>query len=70
MQKKFDFKQYQTYKYSWKLLVRFLIYGAVIYFLLYSIFLKEEKAPSQPVDDAIVNDFDIELVEPTQPQSE
>lgn len=72
MHKKFDFKQYQTYRYSWKLLIRFLVYGAVISFLLYNVFLKEiKKAPTQPVNDATtVNDFDVDLTDSTELQLE
>jgi len=59
----FDFKKHQNYRRSWKMLVRFIIYGVVISFLLYLIFLKE-KAPSENTNDAKNNYYEVDIIEP------
>lgn len=63
MGKKFNFKKYQNYNKSWKMLIRFLIYSVVIFFLMYMIF-SQKKAPTENTDDAIINEFEIETTEP------
>jgi RsiW-degrading membrane proteinase PrsW (M82 family) len=59
----FDFKKHQNYRKSWKMLVRFIIYGGVILFLLYLIFYNEKTSPDKS-DDATINQFDVEIIEP------
>ncbi|WP_417264764.1 hypothetical protein [Brumimicrobium sp.] len=63
---KFDFKKHQNYHKSWKMLLRFIIYGTVIFLLLYFTFFKE-KAPSENSNDADIEVFEVEI---TPPQSE
>ncbi|HLV40982.1 MAG TPA: hypothetical protein VKY37_01790 [Brumimicrobium sp.] len=59
----FDFKRHQNHRKSWRMLVRFIIYGLVISFLMYLIFFKE-KAPSVTTNDANEKYFEVDIIEP------
>ncbi|PKR81939.1 hypothetical protein CW751_00970 [Brumimicrobium salinarum] len=60
---KFDFKKHQNYQKSWKMLVRFIIYGAVISFLMYLIFFTEKASP-EPTNDASEKYYEVDIIEP------
>ena len=59
----FDFQKHQNYRKSWRMLIRFVIYGLVISFLMYLIFFKE-KAPSEPSNDASDKYYEVDIIEP------
>ena len=63
---KFNFKNYQSHHKSWKLLIKFVIYGVIIFLLLYFIF-SNKKASSEDRNDAFIEVFEIET---NAPQSE
>ena len=60
----FNFKQYQQYKRSWKMPVRFIIYSivmAVLIYLIYNLESEKESASNQKIKDSI--DIEIDAVQ-------
>ncbi len=52
----FNFKKHQTFQKSWKMILRFAIYGVVIFILLYLLMRKnEEIIQSEQVDQIEVD---------------
>ncbi|MDX1653168.1 MAG: hypothetical protein R3277_11785 [Brumimicrobium sp.] len=55
----FDFKRHQESKQNYRMLVRFLLYGAVLGLILYLIFQKEKESSRIQKDSSIEN-FEID----------
>jgi len=62
MNKEFDFKRYQSLGRNWRVLIRILVYIAVIFFLLYLIFY-QDKTKGITTNMDIIEDFQIEISE-------
>ena len=62
MNKEFDFKRYQSLGRNWRVLIRILVYIAVIFFLLYLIFY-QDKTKGITTNTDIIEDFQIEISE-------
>lgn len=62
MNKEFDFKRYQSLGRNWRVLIRILVYIAVIFFLLYLIFY-QDKTKGITTNMDIIEDFQIETSE-------
>lgn len=63
MSSDFNFKQYQSLKVTWRMLVRLLIYSIVIGTLLYLIFGNKEEDTQNP-SNSTIDQFDIDFESP------
>lgn len=63
MSSDFNFKQYQSIKVTWRMLVRLLIYSIVIGTLLYLIFGNKEEDTQNP-SNSTIDQFDIDFESP------
>ena len=55
----FDFKKHQNFHKNRKIILHFLIYGILLFFLVFFIY-QSKKTPTEQTDDGTIKNFEVD----------